>query len=167
MRLSRAPRTSHAPSERYSQRRKLPGMKGRSFRSRSDDATRTPSPAPASAPAKQIQNAPEVSKPSPATPSAPEETSQPSSESAQEAPREATSTRASARASEAQRAAAAQRSKLLNAALQQGDIYYENGQYDNAIREYEKGLKLDPSNALLRQRIRRARTAKATEESLN
>ena len=126
-----------------------------------------PTPAPASAPAKQIQNAPEVSKPSPATPSAPEETSQPSSESAQEAPREATSTRASARASEAQRAAAAQRSKLLNAALQQGDIYYENGQYDNAIREYEKGLKLDPSNALLRQRIRRARTAKATEESLN
>jgi serine/threonine protein kinase len=126
----------------------------------------TPSPAPTSAPANRPQKQPEVSKPSPAATPAPQEASRPASESPEVNRRETTGAGASARASEAGKATAAESAKQVNAAVQQGDVYYENGQYDNALREYEKGLKADPSSALLRQRIRRAETAKATEESL-
>ncbi len=55
------------------------------------------------------------------------------------------------------------RSKKINAARTLGDLYYENGQYDNAIKEYLLGLEIDPSNKPLRKRVELARRAKAVE----
>lgn len=44
-----------------------------------------------------------------------------------------------------------------------GDFYLSRGEYDNAINEFQKGLSLEPSNAQLRERLERARKAKAAE----
>jgi serine/threonine-protein kinase len=57
--------------------------------------------------------------------------------------------------------------KQVEAAKRQGDNYYSNGEYDNAINAYQGGLKLDRSNAQLLQALRRAQTAKAAEEKFN
>ncbi len=119
-----------------------------------------------SAPANRPANRPEVKEPAPAAASAPQEASRPSSESPQESPGEVTGADTSARAAKEQRAAAARRREQISGAVRQGDLYYQGGDYDNAIRAYERGLNLDPSSALLGQRIDRARKAKATEESL-
>jgi tetratricopeptide (TPR) repeat protein len=62
---------------------------------------------------------------------------------------------------------AANRLQQIEAAKRQGDNYFENGQYDNAINAYQGGLKLDPSNAQLQQALQRAQTAKAAEERFN
>ena len=62
---------------------------------------------------------------------------------------------------------AADRRKQVEAAKSQGDRYYENGQYDNAINAYQGGMKLDPSNAQLLKALRRAETAKAAEQKFN
>jgi tetratricopeptide (TPR) repeat protein len=59
---------------------------------------------------------------------------------------------------------AADRHKQVEAAKRQGDNYYDNGEYDNAINAYQGGLKLAPSDAQLLKALRRAQTAKATEE---
>ncbi len=61
----------------------------------------------------------------------------------------------------------AERRKQINAASTEGDFYYDNGEYDNAIGAYQKGLNVDPSNAELRQKIQKARNAKATETGVN
>ena len=55
----------------------------------------------------------------------------------------------------------------MEAAKKQGDYYYDNGEYNNAINAYQRGLTLDPSNAQLLRALRRAQTAKATEEKVN
>jgi tetratricopeptide (TPR) repeat protein len=34
-----------------------------------------------------------------------------------------------------------------------GDFHLGRGEYDDAIASYEEGLKLDPSNAALRQKL--------------
>ncbi|HLY59377.1 MAG TPA: protein kinase [Terriglobia bacterium] len=44
-----------------------------------------------------------------------------------------------------------------------GDFYLSRGEYDNAITEFQKGLSLDPSNATLREKLDRAKKAKAAE----
>jgi serine/threonine-protein kinase len=59
------------------------------------------------------------------------------------------------------------RRNQVDAAKKQGDNYYENGKYDEAISAYQGGLNLDPSNAQLLQALRRAQTAKAAEEKFN
>ena len=62
---------------------------------------------------------------------------------------------------------AADRRQQIEAAKNQGDRYYENGQYDNAINAYQGGLKLDPSNAQLLKALQRTETAKAAEQKFN
>jgi tetratricopeptide (TPR) repeat protein len=60
---------------------------------------------------------------------------------------------------------AAEIRKKVNAAITEGDYYYENGEYDRAIATYQAGLAADPGNAQLTQKIGKARNAKATEAS--
>jgi tetratricopeptide (TPR) repeat protein len=67
----------------------------------------------------------------------------------------------------AQAAEVANRVQQFQSAKSQGDNYYDKGQYDKAINAYQEGLKLDPSNAQLIKALRRAQTAKATEEKFN
>ena len=52
----------------------------------------------------------------------------------------------------------------VNRAVAAGDVFFELGQYDLAVKAYEGPLKLDPNNKLLHSRIDRARKAKAAEE---
>ena len=49
-------------------------------------------------------------------------------------------------------------------AIAAGDVFFELGQYDYAIRSYEGPLKYDPKNQELKLKIERARKAKAAEE---
>jgi serine/threonine-protein kinase len=56
--------------------------------------------------------------------------------------------------------------KKVNAAITEGDYYYDNGEYDRAIAAYQAGLAADPGNAQLSQKIGKARKAKATETSV-
>jgi tetratricopeptide (TPR) repeat protein len=44
-------------------------------------------------------------------------------------------------------------SKAIKAKMTMGDFHYGRGEYDDAIANYEEGLKLDPSNADLRQKL--------------
>ena len=57
--------------------------------------------------------------------------------------------------------------RRINAAIKMGDFYFERGEYEKAINEFQQGLALDPSNQELRNRITRARRAKAAEDQLN
>ena len=54
--------------------------------------------------------------------------------------------------------------KRVKGAISLGDYYYNEGKYDDAIRAYKEGLKLDPNNAELRSGIGKAMQGKATEE---
>ncbi|HEV2494000.1 MAG TPA: protein kinase [Terriglobia bacterium] len=56
--------------------------------------------------------------------------------------------------------------RAVQALKAEGDLDYDKGQYDDAIRAYRKGLALDPGNRVLTQEINRARKAKQTEEKL-
>lgn len=56
--------------------------------------------------------------------------------------------------------------RAVQALRAEGDLDYDKGQYDDAIRAYRKGLALDPANRVLLQQINRARKAKQTEENL-
>jgi len=47
-----------------------------------------------------------------------------------------------------------------------GNYYTKNGQYDDAIGQYEQGLKLDPSNAELRQKLEQTVNACKKERSI-
>ena len=48
-----------------------------------------------------------------------------------------------------------------------GEFYFDHGDYDKAIDEFEQGLALDPANMDLKSRISKAKRAKAAEEQLN
>jgi tetratricopeptide (TPR) repeat protein len=54
--------------------------------------------------------------------------------------------------------------RKIKAAITEGDFLFSKYRYDDAIKAYEEGLKLDPSNAELRQKLERAKNVKATEE---
>lgn len=56
--------------------------------------------------------------------------------------------------------------RAVKAALAMGDLYYQRGDYDNAIREYQRGLTAAPGNSTLTNKIAAARKAKAAEERL-
>lgn len=56
--------------------------------------------------------------------------------------------------------------RAVQALKTEGDLDYDKGLYDDAIRAYRKGLALDPGNKMLIQQINRARKAKQTEEKL-
>lgn len=58
----------------------------------------------------------------------------------------------------------ADRAKKASAARTLGDLYYENGNYDNAIKEYQMGLQADPNNKALRDRLALAKHAKAVTQ---
>jgi serine/threonine-protein kinase len=58
-------------------------------------------------------------------------------------------------------------SKRISAAIKMGEFYFDRGEYEKAIEEFQQGLALDPSNQDLRIRIARARRAKAAEDQLN
>jgi serine/threonine protein kinase len=57
-------------------------------------------------------------------------------------------------------------SKQVTAAITLGNFYLEHGDYDKAIAEFQKGLRLDPSNPTLRQSLLRAQKAKAAEQRI-
>ena len=54
----------------------------------------------------------------------------------------------------------------MKAAIAMGDLYYDRGDYDSAISEYQKGLRADPTNKTLQNKIQNAKKAKAAEERL-
>ncbi len=53
--------------------------------------------------------------------------------------------------------------RRIKGAVTEGDFHYDNGEYDEAIKAYREGLKLDFANVILRRKIRRAEQGKATE----
>jgi tetratricopeptide (TPR) repeat protein len=57
--------------------------------------------------------------------------------------------------------------RKITAAIKMGDFYFERGEYDKAVDEFEQGLALDPSNQDLKNRIARVKSAKAAEDRLN
>ncbi|HEV2232802.1 MAG TPA: protein kinase [Terriglobia bacterium] len=48
-------------------------------------------------------------------------------------------------------------------AIKLGDFYFDRGEYDSAISEYQRGLSFDPANSTLSGRLDRAQKAKAAE----
>ena len=54
--------------------------------------------------------------------------------------------------------------KKIKAATTLGDFYIKDGKYADAIKAYQEGLNLDPSNPDLRDKMERAKKAKAAEE---
>lgn len=56
--------------------------------------------------------------------------------------------------------------KAVKAAVAMGDLYYDRGEYDNAIREYQRGLSAAPGNSALEDKIAAARKAKAAEQRI-
>ncbi len=56
--------------------------------------------------------------------------------------------------------------KQISAAITLGNFYLDHGDYDKAIGEFRKGLRLDPPNRTLRESLRRAQRAKAAEERI-
>jgi hypothetical protein len=54
--------------------------------------------------------------------------------------------------------------KRIKGAITEGDFWFNRFQYDDAIKAYQIGLNLDPSNPDLRSKMERAKKAKATEE---
>jgi tetratricopeptide (TPR) repeat protein len=57
--------------------------------------------------------------------------------------------------------------KRVNASIKMGQFYFDRGEYEKAIEEFEQGLALDPSNSQLRSNIARAKKAKQAEDLLN
>jgi hypothetical protein len=53
--------------------------------------------------------------------------------------------------------------KKIKGAITEGDFWFNRYQYDDAIKAYREGLKLDSTNTELRQKMERAKKAKATE----
>jgi serine/threonine protein kinase len=56
--------------------------------------------------------------------------------------------------------------KKIKAAITLGDSCFKDGKYDDAIKAYQEGLNLDPSNPELLDRMERAKKAKAAEEKI-
>jgi serine/threonine protein kinase len=61
-------------------------------------------------------------------------------------------------------AASAVDPKRIKGAITEGDFWFNRYQYDDAIKAYGEGLKLDPANTELLQKMERAKKAKAAEE---
>jgi serine/threonine-protein kinase len=59
----------------------------------------------------------------------------------------------------------AARAKKVSSTTSLGDLYFENGEFDNAIKEYQLGLDAEPSNRSLHEKIERARNAKEAAQS--
>jgi serine/threonine-protein kinase len=57
--------------------------------------------------------------------------------------------------------------KKIKAAISMGEFYFDHGDYDKAIDEFQQGLAIDPANMDLKSRISKAKRAKAAEEQLN
>jgi tetratricopeptide (TPR) repeat protein len=57
--------------------------------------------------------------------------------------------------------------KKVTAAIKMGDFYFDRGEYEPAINEYQQGLNADPTNRELKSKLVRARGAKSAEERLN
>ncbi|MBI1983749.1 MAG: tetratricopeptide repeat protein [Acidobacteria bacterium] len=57
-------------------------------------------------------------------------------------------------------------SKEVSGALTLGNFYLDRGEYEKAIAEFQKGLRLDPSNSKLQESLKRAQRAKAAEERI-
>jgi serine/threonine-protein kinase len=57
--------------------------------------------------------------------------------------------------------------KKVSAAIKMGDFYFDRGEYENAINEYQQGLNADRTNRELNSKLVRARRAKSAEERLN
>jgi len=57
--------------------------------------------------------------------------------------------------------------KKVTAAIKMGDFYFDRGEYENAINEYQQGLNADRTNRELNSKLVRARRAKSAEERLN
>jgi lipopolysaccharide biosynthesis regulator YciM len=57
--------------------------------------------------------------------------------------------------------------KKVTAAIKMGDFYFDRGEYENAINEYQQGLNADRTNRELSSKLVRARRAKSAEERLN
>jgi serine/threonine-protein kinase len=72
-------------------------------------------------------------------------------------------TRQAATPSEPPPAAPARDTQAAKAALALGNTYLDRGLYDEAIAEYQRGLRADPGNSQLLQRIETARRAKEAE----
>lgn len=53
--------------------------------------------------------------------------------------------------------------RAVGAALSLGNFFFDRGEYDKAIEEYQKGLRLDPTNRDLRSRLNRAQKARDAE----
>ncbi|MGB7280815.1 MAG: protein kinase [Candidatus Acidiferrum sp.] len=58
----------------------------------------------------------------------------------------------------------AARAKTVSATSSLGDLYLQNGEFDNAIMEYTKGLEVDPSNKSLQDKIAQAIKAKVAAQ---
>ncbi|MGC1614859.1 MAG: protein kinase [Candidatus Acidiferrum sp.] len=71
---------------------------------------------------------------------------------------------ASSQETKAEKAA---RDRTVSATSALGDLYFENGEFDNAIQEYTKGLDADPSNKSLQDKVARARKAKDAAQTPN
>ncbi len=56
--------------------------------------------------------------------------------------------------------------KQISAAITLGNFYLNHGDYDKAIAEFQKGLRLDPANQTLRDSLQRAQKAKSAEERI-
>jgi serine/threonine protein kinase len=63
-------------------------------------------------------------------------------------------------------AASAVDPKKIKGAITLGDFYFKDGKYADAIKAYQEGLKLDPANPDLLERVQRAKKAKAAEEKI-
>jgi serine/threonine-protein kinase len=89
------------------------------------------------------------------------------SSSTSAAPEPQASLRSAARTSEAEsQARTAEVERQVKASTTEGDVDYDDGLYDDAIRAYRAGLRADPENAQLKARIKRAQKAKETEAAL-
>jgi len=56
--------------------------------------------------------------------------------------------------------------RQVKASTTEGDVDYDDGLYDEAVKAYQTGLKADPENTQLKARIKRALKAKETEGAL-
>jgi serine/threonine protein kinase len=67
-------------------------------------------------------------------------------------------------AQESSRAAADAAAAEIQRAVSAGDVFYQTGQYDLAIKTYDQALQDHPQSEVLRRRIARARRARAAEQ---
>jgi serine/threonine protein kinase len=59
-----------------------------------------------------------------------------------------------------------ERQKRIRSAATEGDFFYDNGDYERAIKSYQEGLTLDPTNLQLKNKMLRTRNASAAERQV-